>query len=46
MALFFKDDTDCEKVNHAKFDTFDVGGGQSIKMITMSFKRSTLFNLR
>ncbi len=27
---FFKDDTDCEKANHVKFNTFDVGGCQSI----------------
>jgi hypothetical protein len=27
---FFKDDTDNEKVNHVKFETFDVGGCQSI----------------
>jgi hypothetical protein len=27
---FFKDDTDSEKVNHVKFETFDVGGCQSI----------------
>ncbi len=30
MVLLFKDDTNCEKVNYAKFETFDVGGSQSI----------------
>jgi hypothetical protein len=30
VVFFFKDDTDCEKLNWVKFETFDVGCGQSI----------------